>query len=165
MALKWNMVIADKEIVRHNGSLKVLLNLDDNFTARSRYLNNDNDNDNDTITITSESPIKLVKINEVDCIQYSADNFMILLIPVFFNLFWFTAPFKAEKKIWRHPYLDKMTIWGTLSSNRTKKGSKFNIWRHPWHLFTAPLCAAAPRLRTTGLDIRRDWFQSKLRAY
>jgi len=21
---------------------------------------------------------------------------------------------------------------------KTKKGSKFNIWRHPWHLFTAP---------------------------
>jgi len=67
---------------------------------------------------------------------------------VFFNLFWLTAPFKTEKKIWRHPYLDKMTIRGTLSSKRTKKGSKFNIWRHPWHLFTAPLCAAAPRLGT-----------------
>jgi len=70
---------------------------------------------------------------------------------VFFNLFWFTAPFKTEKKIWRHPYLDKMTIWGTLSSKKIKKGSKFNIWRHPWHLFTAPLCAAAPRLGTTAL--------------
>ncbi len=35
------------------------------------------------------------------------------------------------KKIWRHPYLNKMTIWGTLSSKRAKKGSKFNIWWHP----------------------------------
>jgi len=50
------------------------------------------------------------------------------------------------KKIWRHPYLAKMIIWGTLSSKKTLKSSEFNIWRHPWHLSTAPLCAAAPRL-------------------
>ncbi len=47
--------------------------------------------------------------------------------------------------------LDKMTIWGTLGSKGTKKGGTFNIWRHPCHLFTAPLCAAAPRLGITDL--------------
>jgi len=35
------------------------------------------------------------------------------------------------KKNWRHPYLAKMTIWGTLSSKKTLKVSKFNIWLHP----------------------------------
>jgi len=38
-----------------------------------------------------------------------------------------------------------MTILGTLSSKKTLKGSKFNIWRHTWHLFTAPW------LGTTGV--------------
>jgi len=60
-------------------------------------------------------------------------------------------PVRLEKN-WRHPYLAKMTIWGTFSSKKTKKDSNFNIWRHPLHLFTAPLCAAAPRLGTTALE-------------
>jgi len=77
-------------------------------------------------------------------------NQLLLPTPVFFNLFWFTAPYKTEK-IWRHPYLSKMPIWTTLSSKKNLKGSKINNWRHPWHLFTAPLCAVAPRLGTTAL--------------
>jgi len=55
-----------------------------------------------------------------------------------------------------------MTIRGTLSNKKTKKGSKFSIWRHPWYLFTAPLCAAAPRLGTTALDTLDG---PQLRAY
>jgi hypothetical protein len=50
--------------------------------------------------------------------------------PVFFNLFWFTAPNKDEK-IWRHPYLAQMAILATLRIKKNLKGSKFNIWRHP----------------------------------
>ncbi len=59
-------------------------------------------------------------------------NCSLLSRPVFFNLFMFTAPCKTEK-IWRHPYLAKMTIRGTLSCIKTKKGGKLNICRHPWH--------------------------------
>jgi hypothetical protein len=70
---------------------------------------------------------------------------------VLFNLFWLTAPCETEK-IWRHPYLDKMTIWGTPSSKRTKKvvnsifgGSPDTSSRHPSVL-------RHPRLGTTALE-------------
>jgi hypothetical protein len=50
---------------------------------------------------------------------------------VVINLF-FVSRYPARlKKNWRHPYLAKMTVPGTHSSKKTKKGSKFNIWRHP----------------------------------
>ncbi len=61
-----------------------------------------------------------------------------LSIAVFFNLFWFAAPCKTEKKYLRHPYLAKMTIWGTLGGKRTKKvlnsifgGTPATSSRHP----------------------------------
>ncbi len=56
---------------------------------------------------------------------------------VFFNLFWFAAPYKTKK------------LCGTLPSKTSIKWCKFNILRHPWHLLTAPLRAAALRLGIT----------------
>jgi hypothetical protein len=70
----------------------------------------------------------------------------------FFNLFRFKAP--SRTKNWRHPNTQKMTIWGTLSSEaQIKRQFLFtvicysNFWRYPWFLFTAPW------LRVTGLRI------------
>ncbi len=74
-----------------------------------------------------------------------------LSIAVFFNLFWLEAPCKTEKNICGTLTWLKWQFGGTLGGKRTKKSCKFNIWRHPCHLFTTPLCAAAPRLGTTGL--------------
>ncbi len=73
-----------------------------------------------------------------------------LFSPVFFNLFWFTAPFGTEKYL-AAPLPGKK--WQFVAPYVVKhlKGSKLNIWRHLWHLFTAPLCVAAPRLGITGL--------------
>jgi len=42
----------------------------------------------------------------------------------------------------------KMTSCGTISGKMIK--SKLNIWRHPRHLFTATLCAEAPRSGITA---------------
>jgi len=49
----------------------------------------------------------------------------------------------------------KLAIWGTLSSKTLIKDSKYNIWRHHWHLFTAPLCAAASQLGSTALSLKK----------
>jgi len=37
-------------------------------------------------------------------------------IPVFLNLFWFTAPI-LRKNLWRHPYIGKLLLQGTLEAN------------------------------------------------
>ncbi len=76
---------------------------------------------------------------------------------VFFNLFGSRHSVRLKKN-WRHPQLAKMTIWATLSCKKNLNGSKFNIWRHPRHLFTAPLCAAAPRLGTTDVRAKLNAF-------
>ncbi len=75
---------------------------------------------------------------------------------VFFNLLRIKASFRT-KQIWRHPNMTKMTIWGTLSDKALIKRQLLykiiwhsNIWRNPWHLYMAPLCATAPWLGFTG---------------
>ncbi len=35
---------------------------------------------------------------------------------MFLNLFWLTAPF-LSKNVWRHPYICKLLLWGTLKVN------------------------------------------------
>jgi len=44
-----------------------------------------------------------------------------VLLEQYFSTFFGSRHPLRLKKIWRHPYLDKMTIWGTLSSKRIKK--------------------------------------------
>jgi hypothetical protein len=76
---------------------------------------------------------------------------------VFFNLLRLKAPLRTKKK-WRHRNMPKMTIFGTLSSKALIKRQSVDtiicyssIWWYPWHLLTAPLCAATPWFGIPGL--------------
>jgi len=93
---------------------------------------------------------KALKIKVWNWKKSSRDTLANLPIAVFFNLFRFTVPYLYDwKKNWRHPYLVKMTLWGTLS-NKKVENSIFGCTpdtssRHP--------CVPRhrPRLGTTTL--------------
>ncbi len=66
-----------------------------------------------------QPPQNVILLHEVIiCDVTSIHNFTLSPTPVFFNLFWFTAPYKTETNL-RQPYLSKMPIWATLISKKT----------------------------------------------
>ncbi len=84
-----------------------------------------------------------------------ANMFMWHLVdPLEQSTFWGSSHPLGLWKIWWHPNMPKITIWGTLSIKALIKRQiqLYIMWRHPWHLFTQPLFAASPWLGITALE-------------
>jgi hypothetical protein len=84
----------------------------------------------------------------------SSDQFLpfLLSMSVFFNLFFLVCgTLYVFKKFDSTLNWLKMTILRTLCNKTSLKSKWLQIWRHPWQLFAATWCAAAPRLGITDL--------------